>query len=71
MAGKSGEFGKIFAGKCWFMYSIEIFGILMEIVPFFTQKHTNCGKSGTLLAGKLTFSPTLFSTLNHLNNFGS
>ena len=38
--GKSGEFGMLLAGKCWYLEGN--FGIWREIVPICTQKYINC-----------------------------
>ena len=41
--GTSGEYGKLFAGQCWY---------LERKCPFLYKTHINCGKFGSLLVRK-------------------
>ena len=60
--GKSGEFGKLLAGKSWYLEGN--FGLWREIVHFSTQNMYSEFKFGGLLARKLTsFQAVLETTL--------
>ena len=48
--GGSGQFGKLLVEKCWYLE--RNFGIWREILPFCIQNYVNCGKFGSLIAGK-------------------
>ena len=52
--GKSGELGKLLAGKCWYLEGN--FGIWKEIVHFCTQKHIDCLNLEACLPGNYHFS---------------
>ena len=62
--GKSGELGKLLAGKCWYLEGN--FEILREIVHFCTQKHIKLFKFGGLLARKLTFFQAVRVTIGKM-----